>query len=965
VEEKTLIDLVDEIAERVQAGEAVDVEAYLAAYPGHADRLRQLLPAVEALAGFGSSAIAGEASGPPGQSAFDPEQRRLGDFRIIREVGRGGMGVVYEAEQISLGRRVALKVLPFAAALDAKLLRRFQNEAQAAAHLHHTNIVPVFGVGCERGIHFYAMQLIDGRTLAAVIRELRQLAGLEGGDGAASAAARLASPLLPSPKAPGTQTLTQPMAALSTEHAVKSAAFFRAVAQLGVQAAEALEYAHQLGVVHRDIKPANLLVDGRGNPWITDFGLARFHHDSGLTMTGDLLGTLRYMSPEQALAEHSLVDHRTDIYSLGATVYELLALVPSCPGRDRQEVLRQIEREEPRPLGRLQPTIPADLETIVLKALAKDPEGRYATAQELADDLRRFLEDKPIQARRPTPLQRARKWVRRHQGMVMTAGVATVIVLLTVVALVVGILRVKEEQRRREKEHETALAAQKRAEESYRLAREALDECVTRVWEDARGQSGQVEGLWRVVLQTQSHFYERFVQLHSDEPNFQAERGRAFLGLGTVTHLLGTRGEAMAAYEQALRLFATLVHEHPEVPRYRVWLARTHYKRGVMYLETGRQGEAEQALQEALPLHKVLVTDHRSGPESRKDLLSTYCLLGVVYQQTRRPKEAEAAYREAVALGRNLVRDYPTVPDHQGLLVGSNNNLATLYMKTGRLPEAEHVFQESRTLGEILVKAYPKIPGYRAALAGTYNNLFRVYQNTDRLREAEQALREALALKQVLVRDHPLVTSYAADLGVTQRALGELAHQNGRPEAALDWFAQAIATLEAVLTKEPRHAKAREFLGDTYQYRFDVVNEMGRYAESLHDSDQILKLLEGSPNRDVFRLDRAVTLARLQRHAEATAEAEDLLGFSQSSAARLCKLALVHALSAAAARATDRPHAEQYATRAVQLLRQAVARGYKNIEALKEDADFDALRQRPDFQRLLVELEQSRESDHP
>jgi WD40 repeat protein/serine/threonine protein kinase len=438
---------------RQERGERPDVEEYAARHPRAAPVLRKVLAALELL----EQSLAGTAAAT-GATADHPVTGVLGDYRIIREVGRGGMGVVYEAEQISLGRRVALKVLPFAAALDAKQLQRFKNEAQAAAHLQHTHIVPVYAVGCERGVHFYAMQFIDGHTLAALIRELHRLEGpnepsvQESSDEASALASELASgrwapakqvPTGPySPTAPpltsehhSSLTTTPPLAALSTERSTTSAAFFRTVANLGVQAAEALEHAHQLDVIHRDIKPANLLVDGHGNLWITDFGLARLGTDAGLTLTGDLLGTLRYMSPEQALAKRVTVDARTDIYSLGVTLYELLTLEPAYNGRNREEVLRQIAFEEPRPPRRLNPSIPAELETIVLKAMEKSPEERYASAQELADDLRRYLEDKPIKARRPTMRQRAAKWARRHKAVVRAAGLAFV---LATVALAVS-----------------------------------------------------------------------------------------------------------------------------------------------------------------------------------------------------------------------------------------------------------------------------------------------------------------------------------------------------------------------------------------------------------------------------------------------------------------------------------------------------------------------------------------------
>jgi WD40 repeat protein/serine/threonine protein kinase len=398
----------------------------------------------------------------------------LGDFRILRELGKGGMGVVYEAEQISLRRRVALKVLPFAATMDPRHLQRFHNEAQAAAGLHHTHIVPVYGVGCERGVHYYAMQLIDGPTLAAMIAELRRLAagdaaGLPHATGpvvelaSEMVSGRLAKNLRGTaegePTAPYPPTVASPThpvgktvaerATISTERSTQDLAYFRTVAQLGIQAAEALEHAHQLGIIHRDIKPANLLMDGRGHLWVTDFGLAHCQSEAGLTMTGDLLGTLRYMSPEQALAKRGQVDHRTDIYSLGATLYELLTLEPVFNGRDREELLRQIAFEEPKSPRRRNRAIPTDLENIVLKALEKNPADRYATAQELADDLRRFLEDRPIRARRPTLLQIVRKWARRHPAVVSSAGAFGVLFLIAlVIVLAVSNGRIEEARSR-------------------------------------------------------------------------------------------------------------------------------------------------------------------------------------------------------------------------------------------------------------------------------------------------------------------------------------------------------------------------------------------------------------------------------------------------------------------------------------------------------------------------------------
>jgi serine/threonine protein kinase len=452
--ESLVAKVADEFMARQKRGEQPAIEDYAGRYPHAADVLRKVLAALELL--NLSQSVAAE----PGTPASEMLPGLLGDFRIVREIGRGGMGIVYEADQVSLGRRVALKVLPFAGALDSKQLQRFKNEAQAAAHLHHTNIVPVYYVGCDRGVHYYAMQLIEGQTLAQINRELRhydraeqkantgdEFAGagrpsyvgagdaqvladaslLSTSGGVAHAAGSIGLPVAQGGLVPVGSTTdyapsTAPVAALTTEHSTKSPAFFRSVANLGIQAAEALEHAHEMGVIHRDIKPGNLLLDQRGHLWITDFGLAQFNAEANLTLTGDILGTLRYMSPEQSLAQRAVIDHRTDIYSLGVTLYELLTLEPAVAGRDRHEILRRIAFEKPRAPRRINKAIPAELETIVQKAIEKNPADRYAAAQEMADDLRRFLEDKPIRAKRPRLGRRLVKWGRRHRPLVAAGG---------------------------------------------------------------------------------------------------------------------------------------------------------------------------------------------------------------------------------------------------------------------------------------------------------------------------------------------------------------------------------------------------------------------------------------------------------------------------------------------------------------------------------------------------------------
>jgi serine/threonine protein kinase len=454
----TLAQLCDEIIERLQAGEGVDLAALALEHPEHAGQLQRLLPALEALVDLGASSAGDSVRGVPNPSAMDPAPKVLGDFRILREVGRGGMGVVYEAEQMSLGRRVALKILPMAAAIDPRQMQRFQLEAQAAGCLHHTHIVPVHAVGIEQGVPFYAMQFIEGRSLAQLVAELRRLEGLDPADGPAPALADLTtstlaasllaggSPRKVSPPAPDAPTvelrpsrpepdrpirIASPLPATPTPpggrasssgSSTRDRSYIRTVARLGLEAAEALDHAHARGILHRDIKPGNLLVDAEGRLWVTDFGLAQVQGDHRLTATGDILGTLRYMSPEQALGKRVVVDGRTDLYSLGVTLYELLTLLPALDGRDRAEILRRLAAEEPTSLRKLNPAVPADLATIVHKTMAREPAERYATARELAEDLQRFLLDRPILAKPPSLLDRAAKWSRRHTAAVHGRG---------------------------------------------------------------------------------------------------------------------------------------------------------------------------------------------------------------------------------------------------------------------------------------------------------------------------------------------------------------------------------------------------------------------------------------------------------------------------------------------------------------------------------------------------------------
>jgi eukaryotic-like serine/threonine-protein kinase len=453
--------LAEDFLDRKRRGERPTLREYLERHPELAEEIRDLFPAllmIEDL-GEGSGATTGSMAVDDGP-AVRPPLHRLGDYRILREIGRGGMGVVYEAEQESLGRRVALKVLSAGALADPKQVRRFDREARAAARLHHTNIVPVFGVGCQDGHHYFVMQFIAGLGLDVVLDDLRRLRGAKSESGPAAAqaassrvsglsAAEVAQSLITgrfaAAASPGDDSATEPgddpapkvsangfgarppsSAVLPGSSELSASSdpdrpYYRSIARIGIQVAEALEYANRQGILHRDVKPSNLLLDNHANVWVADFGLAKTSDADDLTHTGDLLGTIRYMAPER-FAGHC--DARSDVYSLGLTLYELIALQPAFEASDRRTLMDRVLHEEPERLKKQAPGVPRDLETIVAKATARDPAARYATAGALAEDLRRFVEDRPIRARRISPMERGWRWCRRNKVVAILVGLA-------------------------------------------------------------------------------------------------------------------------------------------------------------------------------------------------------------------------------------------------------------------------------------------------------------------------------------------------------------------------------------------------------------------------------------------------------------------------------------------------------------------------------------------------------------
>jgi eukaryotic-like serine/threonine-protein kinase len=584
-----LAGVLEEYQEALRLGRPIDRNAFLTEHAALADRLADCLEALEWIQSVaeGSSAnrerIVSQSSLPPGDV--------LGDFRILREVGRGGMGVVYEAEQLCQpARRVALKVLAGASSLDARSLRRFRVETQAAACLNHPNIVPVFAAGCERGIPFYSMPLIKGRSLAEILRTLRS------GDRA-----------------------TMP-ACDTTGYARSPEAFWPVVVgRLGHQAAEALEHAHSSGVIHRDIKPSNLIVDAEGRLWVTDFGLARLtRDDTAPTRTGDLVGTLRYMSPEQVRGESCAGDSRSDIYSLGVTLYEACTLHPAFEETDRSALLHQILNHEPPAPRTIAPTIPKDLETIVLKAMDKLPAGRYASAREMADDLCRFLEDRPIHARRPSLVERSLRWSKRHRTLLATA-VAGIVVSMGIASI-------------------TLWRAKRQAEANLVMLKDARNSEL-RAFAEAFGINDRITvpliheatatGLWDEELRLQSYsqlidFYDRIAKSFvSEDPQLEAV-AKAVRRAGALRMTLGDR-RGRDDYARAIGVYEALSARVPGAIWYRTDLISTLREYASRLQALGDREAAATRHRRAFEIADGLLADqHTKRPCFRKEAIPEF-----------------------------------------------------------------------------------------------------------------------------------------------------------------------------------------------------------------------------------------------------------------------------------------------------------------------------------------------------
>lgn len=769
----------------LDAGSPPDRAAFLNRYADVADQLTACLDGLDLM----HAALPAADDGPMPVAAGVP----LGDFQLIREVGRGGMGIVYEAEQLSLRRRVALKVLPFAATLDARQLQRFQNEATAAAHLHHPHIVPVYGVGSDRGVYYYAMQFIAGQTLADIICRLKQadVADVLRQEGLVTRAESLERAGAVEAGSVSDRSVTPVAHALgsaTTRKSVRGVEHSRTVARWGVQAADALEHAHQYGIVHRDIKPANLLLDRDGTLFVADFGLAHGGGDTALTQTGDVIGTLRYMPPEQARGEKA-ADPRGDVYSLGVTLYELLTLADAFVAKDRQALLRQVLEDDPMRVRRVNRAVPPELEIIVHKAMSKSPADRYLTAKALADDLRAWLDDRPIKAKPPTVRQRMVKWGRRHPSAV---GAGFVVLILAVAGLAISNVFIGRAQR------QTA-AALEQARKGKDVARRAVDDMWVSMAEKWLRDEPALEQTQRDFMLKALAFYEELAQEEGDDRAVQTAVGQAHLRVGAIHDRLGDLEAGAAAFQRAVDIFQGLAVSDPNNVDYRYVHAQSVFEYGgILDRVTGRRNESETICRQALDLFEKAATDFPADLRIRAGLADSGQRLASVNMTG--PRELEI-----VRLLRRTLKFWPVViaaepgNSYNRYRFHRAQKLLTRYCAPD---EAEVLIQHAVVGFEQLVREFSRECQPRRELAAVLSDWAMFLGQNGRPDEAVAIARRSLEIREKLVDDYPLVPAHRGELTQAHFRLGTACLYAGRFDEAEEILNRTVSEVTAPGSRE-------------------------------------------------------------------------------------------------------------------------------------------------------------------
>jgi eukaryotic-like serine/threonine-protein kinase len=954
------------------------------------------------------------------QLPSQPDWPAVENYEILGELGRGGMGVVYKARQVNLRRLVALKMIRTGPYAGPDELLRFRIEAEAVARLQHPNIVQLFEVKEFQGQAFLALELIEGSSLNKSIE-------------------------FPWPP----------------EHA----------ARLLDSLARAMHYAHEQGIVHRDLKPANILLQtaetrsysGRAAstmvinppkhdphtaiPKITDFGLAKLMSgdSAGPTVSGDFLGTPTYSAPEQASGRIRDIGPHTDVYALGAILYELLTGRPPFQGATVLDTLDQVRSQEPVAPSRLQKKVPRDLETICLKCLQKAPQRRYSSALLLAEDLENFLEGRPIQARPVSTIERVAKAARRRPALALLITSLTLGFILFAIggwwsAVTLNAANQRESDQRR------------RAEDNFTQALKAVEKMLMEVGSVDLADVPQMEPVRKKLLLQAKDFYEDFLEKRREDASVRYLAGRAKGRLGDIHEMLGETVAAERSYNEARGL---LESANTDPTEQQAELARVSNNLGTLLKQLGRFPDAEKSLREALSVRQRLLEEFPKKTEYSQNLATSWYDLATVlarmpkqraqaqkaYEQALELQEqlakaqpsiakyqldqartlnnlgmliwtvnadlAEVKFRQAIKIQEKLVQKHPKVPEYRRQLARSFNNLATMLLRIQRTNKAEETYQRAGKLLRQLAVDSPTVPVYRQELAGNYFNIGRVYQRAKQFDKADKIYKEALDLRQQLADESPNVPDYQQTLANVRADFGLLLEERGLRLEAEKQYRQAVDLLEKIASSSGRAAYQSDLAlvldhyGMFLMRRAKTVGSLWRLNRLLQAAAGMWWDPEEHPQvqRDLLDARNLFVRAIASQRAALNSDSQNTLyppllyghmqhligiqerlrdhqGMAESARALapmlpkggesylLAAESLIVAIPFAA---TDprlsmeqrRETADAYARAAVQMLQEALAHGFRDLQKLKTFRVYDPLRNRPDFKRIIERTEDS------